>query len=105
MRSTFSGIELAKRGLFAQQAALQTTGHNIANANTKGYSRQTVNLIASRPLEAVGLMRSAIPGQMGQGVQFDHINRIREKFLDTQFYDENKSSGEWSVRKDTLEKT
>ncbi|WP_058300360.1 flagellar hook-associated protein FlgK [Gorillibacterium timonense] len=104
MRSTFSGLEIAKRSLFAQQTALQTTGHNISNANTKGYTRQVVNLVASRPLEAVGMTSSALPGQIGQGVEFDHINRIREKFLDNQFYNENKNYGEWSVRQDTLEK-
>lgn len=104
MGSTFSGIEISKRSLFAQQAALQTTGHNISNANTQGYSRQVVNFVASAPLEAPSLTRSTVPGQMGQGVEFDQIKRVREKFLDTQFYDENKSLGEWNVRKDTLEK-
>lgn len=104
MASTFGGIEISKRSLFSHQAALTTTGHNIANSNTRGYTRQTVNLVAARPLEAVGLMRSTIPGQSGQGVEFSSITRIRERFLDSQFYNENKSFGEWNVRKDTLEK-
>lgn len=104
MRSTFSGIEVAKRSLFAQQTAQQTTAHNIANANTKGYTRQVVNLVASRPMEAVGLMRSNTPGQIGTGVEFDSINRIREKFLDDQYYNENKALGEWTERKDTMDK-
>lgn len=104
MRSTFGGLEVSKRALFAMQTSQQTTAHNIANANTKGYTRQVVNLVASRPMEAVGLQRSNVPGQIGQGVQFDSINRIREKFLDDQFYNENKSTGEWSIRADTLEK-
>lgn len=104
MRSTFSGIEISKRSLFTHQAALQTTGHNIANANTRGYSRQVVNMVASRPIEPIGMMRSTVPGQMGQGVEFDHVTRIREKFLDGQFYNESKSMGDWTVRKDTLEK-
>ncbi|MDF2925419.1 MAG: flagellar hook-associated protein FlgK [Paenibacillaceae bacterium] len=104
MRSTFGGIEIAKRSLFAHQAALTTTGHNIANANTVGYSRQVVNMVASRPIEAVGLMSSNIPGQMGQGVEFDYIKRIREGFLDKQYYNENKSYGQWTTRRDTLEK-
>jgi flagellar hook-associated protein 1 FlgK len=104
MRSTFGGLEVSKRALFAMQTAQQTTAHNIANANTKGYTRQVVNLVASRPLEAVGLQRSTNAGQIGQGVEFDSINRIREKFLDDQFYNENKSQGEWSIRRDTLEK-
>ncbi|WP_281890828.1 flagellar hook-associated protein FlgK [Paenibacillus sp. YYML68] len=104
MRSSFGGIELAKRALFAQQTALQTTGHNIANANTKGYTRQVVNLVASRPIEVPGLMRSDIPGQLGQGVEFDAIKRVREGFLDHQFYNENKELGSWTIRKDVLEK-
>lgn len=104
MRSTFMGLEVAKRSLFAQQTAIATTGHNIANANTAGYSRQTVNLVASIPMEAPGLMRSNTPGQLGTGVEFNSIERIREKFLDTQYYNENQSYGVWSVRKDALDK-
>ncbi|MEX2459805.1 MAG: flagellar hook-associated protein FlgK [Paenibacillaceae bacterium] len=104
MRSSFTGIEMAKRSLFTQQAALTTTGHNIANANTRGYTRQVVNMVAAKPLEAVGMMRSTVPGQMGQSVEFDHIDRIRQKFLDNQFMNENKNLGDWEIRKDTLDK-
>lgn len=104
MRSTFHGIETAKRSLFTQQAALNTTGHNIANANTAGYSRQVVNMQAARPIEAIGLMRSGAPGQLGTGVEFSSITRIREKFLDDQFRNENKSLGNWTIQSDTLEK-
>lgn len=104
MRSTFTGIEMSKRSLFTQQAALQTTTHNISNAGTRGYTRQVVNMVAARPQEAVGMMGSTIPGQMGQGVEFDHIYRVRERFLDDQYYNENKNLGDWSVRYNTLEK-
>ncbi|TFE29099.1 flagellar hook-associated protein FlgK [Cohnella luojiensis] len=104
MRSTFHGIETARRSLFTQQAALQTTGHNVANANTAGYSRQTVNMIASKPMEAVGMSRSTAKGQLGTGVEFNSITRIREKFLDTQFRNENKTYGSWSIQADTLQK-
>lgn len=104
MRSTFTGLEVSKRALFTQQAALNTTGHNIANANTEGYSRQVVNMVASRPIEFPGLQNSTVPGQMGQGVEFDSITRVREKFLDSQYQNENKDLGDWSVRKDTLDK-
>lgn len=104
MSSTFGGIEISKRALFTQQAALTTTGHNIANANTKGYSRQVVNMVASIPIEYPGLTHSTVAGQMGQGVEFDQITRIREKFLDDQYHNENKNLGDWSIRKDTLDK-
>jgi len=104
MRSTFHGLETAKRSLFTQQTALHTTGHNIANANTVGYSRQVVNMVASRPMEAVGMSRSQVPGQLGTGVEFSSITRIRERFLDDQYRNENKSLGSWTIQKDTLEK-
>ncbi|WP_027092645.1 flagellar hook-associated protein FlgK [Cohnella thermotolerans] len=104
MRSTFHAIEVAKRSLFTEQALLNTTGHNIANANTPGYSRQRVNLIESRPIEAPGLMRSNTPGQLGMGVEFTSITRIREQFLDDQYRNANRSLGSWSIQSDTLSK-
>lgn len=104
MRSTFGGIEISKRSLFAHQAALTTTGHNIANANTKGYTRQVVNLVAARPMEAIGMERSTVPGKAGQGVEISSITRIRERFLDSQFRNQFMSQGDWTVRRDTLEK-
>ncbi|MBX4145769.1 flagellar hook-associated protein FlgK [Paenibacillus lautus] len=104
MASTFHSIETAKRSLFTQTAALGTTGHNIANANTEGYSRQTVRMTASRPMEAYGLQRSVFPGQLGTGVEFTSIDRIREMFLDDQFRGENNMFGSWSIQADTLEK-
>lgn len=104
MRSTFHGLETAKRSLFTQQAALSTTGHNIANANTVGYSRQVVNITASRPIEASGLMSSSAPGQLGTGVEFTSITRMREKFLDDQYRNENKSYGNWTIQAGTMDK-
>jgi flagellar hook-associated protein 1 FlgK len=104
LRSTFMGLETAKRSLFAQQTAMQTTGHNIANANTAGYTRQVVNMTAAKPMEAMGMTHTTAPGQLGQGVEVTSITRIREKFLDDQFTTENKLLGEWEIRSDTLEK-
>lgn len=104
MRSTFHSIETAKRSLFTQTAALGTTGHNIANANTEGYSRQVVKMQASIPMEAYGLSRSTVAGQMGTGVEFTSIERVREMFLDDQFRGENSSFGSWNIQYDTLDK-
>ena len=104
MVSTFHSLEVSKRSLFTQQTALNTTGHNIANANTAGYSRQRVNMVAARPIEAPGFSHSTAKGQLGMGVEYDSITRIREQFLDEQFRNENKSLGEWSLKFDTLDK-
>ncbi|MBU5355380.1 flagellar hook-associated protein FlgK [Paenibacillus barcinonensis] len=104
MASTFHSIETAKRSLFTQTAALNTTGHNVANANTPGYSRQVVNMTAADPIDAVAFYRTTAPGQLGTGVEFNSIKRVRETFLDGQFRNENTSLGGWTVRNSTLEK-
>ncbi|MBM7566480.1 flagellar hook-associated protein FlgK [Paenibacillus sacheonensis] len=104
MASTFHSIETAKRSLFATRSGLGTLGHNIANANTEGYSRQRIDLRASRPIEAFGMSHSTAAGQIGTGVEAVAINRIRSSFLDVQYRDENKYVGNWEVRSDTLGK-
>ncbi len=49
MRSTFMGLTTAYKGLSAQQRALDITGHNVANANTEGYTRQDVIMQLLQP--------------------------------------------------------
>ncbi|TCS83321.1 flagellar hook-associated protein FlgK [Tepidibacillus fermentans] len=104
MRSTFHNLETAKRGLFAAQTAIQTTGHNIANANTKGYTRQAVDFVASKPMEALAWTRSTSPGQLGTGVDYSNIRRLRDSYLDGQFRNQNQNFGDWEVRQSTFEK-
>src|SRR5690625_4297898 len=100
--STFHGLEMAKQALFAQQAALYTTGHNIANTNNKGYSRQRVNFETMSPYPAGSRNRPQIPGQVGTGVQVEAVERIRNKFLDEQFRVENSKAGYWQAMSDSL---
>jgi flagellar hook-associated protein 1 len=104
MRSTFHGLETARRGMFTQQSALETTGHNIANANTPGYSRQRVNFVQSEPYPPASLNRPQIPGQMGTGVEAGTVARVREKFLDLQYRGENNELGYWTAKAEALEK-
>ncbi|MFD2214827.1 flagellar hook-associated protein FlgK [Metabacillus endolithicus] len=104
MRSTFMGLETAKRGMFAQQSALHTTGNNIANANTEGYTRQRVNMQATEAYPSLGLNRPQIPGQLGTGVEVDSVQRVRESFLDIQYRSENNKLGYWENRAKALEK-
>lgn len=98
MASTFFGLETARRGLVTQQSALYTTGHNIANANTLGYTRQRVNFTATTPYPSVGLNSPKIPGQIGTGVEAGSIQRIRDGFIDSQYRDENNKLGYWQSR-------
>ncbi|MGN1385881.1 MAG: flagellar hook-associated protein FlgK [Bacillus sp. (in: firmicutes)] len=104
MASTFFGLETAKRGLAAQQSALYTTGHNIANANTDGYSRQRVNLTTTTPYEAPGMNRSGIIGQIGTGVQAESVQRIRDSFADLQYRTQNNKLGYYGAISESLTK-
>lgn len=104
MRSTFHGLETARRAMFTQQAALHTTGHNIANANTPGYSRQRVNFLQTEPYPGPGLNRPDIPGQLGTGVKAGAIQRVREGFLDVQYRGETSKFGYWDSRQVNLYK-
>jgi flagellar hook-associated protein 1 len=104
MRSTFHGLEVAKRGMFTQQSALYVTGHNIANANTPGYSRQRVNFVQTESYPPASMNRPQIPGQMGTGVEAGSIERVRDSFLDLQYRGENNKLGYWEARADALKK-
>ncbi|MFC0187352.1 flagellar hook-associated protein FlgK [Fictibacillus aquaticus] len=104
MRSTFHGLETARRGMYTQQSALMTTGHNIANANTPGFSRQRINFVGTEPYPAAARNRPEVPGQMGTGVKAGSVQRIREGFLDVQFRGENNKFGYWNAKSEALEK-
>ncbi|QOR66255.1 flagellar hook-associated protein FlgK [Cytobacillus suaedae] len=103
MRSTFHGLETARRGMVTQQSALHTTGHNISNANTPGYARQRVNFNQTNPYPSAAMNRPQIPGQMGTGVEAGTVQRIREGFLDTQYRNENSKLGYWDARAKALQ--
>lgn len=100
--STFQGLEVARKALFAQQNALYTTGHNIANVNTEGYSRQRVNFAASTPFPVPSRVQPQIPGQLGTGVDVQAVQRVRNNFLDAQFRSEHSRLGYWETRSETL---
>lgn len=64
----------ATSALLANQRALATTGHNISNANTEGYSRQSVDFDTRDP------MRTGA-GFVGRGVDVDGIRRAYDQFV------------------------
>lgn len=102
MASTFMGLETSKRGLSVQQSALYTTGHNISNANTVGYSRQKVNMEATAGFPGIGMNSPKIPGYLGTGVQAGSITRIRDQFIDNQFRQETSKLGYWGSKTDVI---
>ena len=86
MRATFSGLNTMVRGIMANQLGLDTTGHNITNAGTEGYSRQTVTLATTISEERAGLHGSVM---VGTGVDAAAVERARNVYADIQYRNEN----------------
>ncbi|MGE3726148.1 MAG: flagellar hook-associated protein FlgK [Candidatus Sericytochromatia bacterium] len=82
VRPAFLGFNIARSALFTQQQNLDLTGHNIANAGVEGYSRQRLHLQAAPDIYGLGAI---YPGSVGQGVQADRLQRLRDEFLDKEY--------------------
>ena len=89
MRSTFSGLNTMVLGIYANQVSQETVGHNITNANTEGYSRQSVNLAAIRANQQTSLYGNVL---VGAGVDSMSLTRARDIFADRQFWTEKSTS-------------
>jgi flagellar hook-associated protein 1 FlgK len=100
--SIFMGLEIGKRSIMTHQTALNITGHNLANTNTEGYTRQVPTIVTTRPYYTPSLTSYSGVGQQGTGVQVASIERIRDAFLDSQIRNENKTTGYWTAMQDTL---
>lgn len=98
MGSTFSGIELGKRSIMAHTDAITTAGHNISNANTEGYSRQRVQLKEFDPLYKPDLERAERAGMIGQGIDVQSINRVRDEMLDQRIVSQQNLESYWETR-------
>src|SRR5699024_12397857 len=101
--STFQGLELSKRALFAQQSALYTTGHNISNVNTNGYSRQRGEFNATNSFPVPSRVMPNITGQLGTGVEAGIVERIRNHSLDTQYRSENRRHEKCKKKRSRIE--
>lgn len=97
---SFFGLEIGRKAVITQQAALNVTGHNIANANTPGFTRQEAVLVATPP---VNDLTTGI-GQMGSGVTIEQIRRLRDNFADAQYRKENTTAGYWASKQEALDK-
>ena len=78
------GLDTAVKALRAHQLAVDVASHNIANAQSPGYSRQRVLL---RPVGLDGsdhFSRDNLLGRPGFGVDAKDVNRIRDIFMDFQ---------------------
>ena len=93
MPSQFFGLNIAYSGLMASNAALNTTSNNIANVETKGYSRQQAEQAAANALRVFTTY-----GCAGAGVDVIAIEQIRDHFYDVKYWDNNANTGEYNMK-------
>ncbi len=93
MPSTFFGLNIASSAVNAFQAAINTTGNNISNVQTKGYSKQVANRQA-----AEGLRVYQKYGTTGAGVTTTSITSLRSSYYDTKYWENQSAVGLYSTK-------
>ena len=79
IRSTFAGFTTAQLAMSASQRALDVTGQNIANINTRGYSKQRLE-ISSLNNNGASFYSSKNDAKVGYGVEVTGISQLRDPF-------------------------
>ena len=102
MRSSFGGLSIGLSGAWAQQKALDVTGHNISNVNTPGYTRQGINNASTTP-SRYGMAGNGNMMTVGTGVDVQEIKQYRDYFLDQKLKRENQELGYWDARKSSID--
>ena len=86
--SLFSQLDLGKRAMQAQQAGMNTAGHNIANVDNENFSRQRVELESQHPFRS----------RFGAGVDIDGVSRVADNFLTKRLVSEQSRWGNATTR-------
>jgi flagellar hook-associated protein 1 FlgK len=94
MPSLNQALNIGARALSTQQRAMQTSGHNISNQNTEGFSRQQVSTKAAAP----------DPTGVGGGTDALPTGRVFDRFVQRKIVQENPKSEVFQSRGDFLNK-
>lgn len=98
--SSFGSISTALTALQAHRRALDVTGHNIANANTPGYTRQRVDL---QPIVAPGASSFVANAKLaGSGVEVVGTSRLADEFLTARVRTQTSAHADLQARAETL---
>ena len=96
MGATLGSYEIARSGLNVNERSLFVTGHNLSNANVKGYTRQHA------VIETYRYTNENYKYQIGLGASIQETRQIRHMFMDNIYRTENTKLGYWDVRNKTL---
>ena len=89
-------MNIGSESLYSNRQGVDTAGHNIANAETEGYSRQRVNLRQRNPSESDGNV-------IGNGAYVGNISRAHDKFIEKQLNNAIQDSSTSVARNDALQ--
>lgn len=101
LRSTFLGYKTATSALTVSQNQMDIVGQNISNVNTKGYTRQRVD-INSVSFRTNNLKYGLTGVVIGQGVETSGVSQYRDSFLDLRYRNESSKAGSQEVQLDAL---
>lgn len=96
MAGITSLLNIGKKSLFANQAAIEVVGNNISNANTPGYSRQAVRF-------EDGFYINYSPGQLGTGVNAVEVIRYFDEFIEAQYNSKSAEQQRWQKLYENLQ--
>lgn len=98
---SFANIHVALNALLANQIAMQVVEHNVANANTPGYHRQSI-IMRAAPLKGRGMPPSSMFGNLGTGVMVKEVRRFNVEFFDLRYRSELANSKRWEMEGNLL---
>jgi flagellar hook-associated protein 1 FlgK len=102
--ATFTGLEIASRALKTNQAVLDVVGHNIANVNTPGFTRQAAELVAMPPDTAADNGSANFAAQLGMGVDLASVSRIRDEFIEMRLQNAQGDQSKYNSLRDALQR-
>ncbi|MEA4933400.1 MAG: flagellar basal body rod C-terminal domain-containing protein [Lawsonibacter sp.] len=100
--STFGTFTTARLGIYASQKALEVVGNNIANINTSGYTRQSLDQ-SSLYLGGADRYQSGLDVRIGSGALVTGVSQLRDPYLDIRYRNEQSSVGAMDAKSSGLE--
>lgn len=101
--SLFGSLYVGASGLQTSQNSLNTTAHNMANVDTKGYTRQQI-LLGTRTYNTLSVSASAVSYQQyGLGVYYSQARQVRDQFLDKTYRKESGRSAFYEMNSNVIE--
>ena len=94
MPSLNSALNMGSRAMSASQRAVTTAGHNIANQNTEGFSRQQQSTQTAFPQ----------PNGIGNGTEPSPTTRVFDRFVQRKIVQETPRSGVFTTREEFFSK-